>query len=375
MAKSARRSAKGKSPAISPVSRSGASTPSSQSGPIPPFTYAPSSLSPIIPLLSPNEVYLIHIDTTDPELKKTTFITPLVMNMFIIAFLAFRIYSVRSTYPALIATVLGFESSMNVDVASITWTEMATLILRRALPIIFDYFLFMTFLPWPIRFYRGPGQLRRKIGYQNNEIIVRRSQPSLSQTLERNRWITEDEGMRDKIVAAVTPDRLRKTGYLLNDQYWDLDYAVMIKAHELLDNTTGSKDSKSIPLSEFRTAVLVNTDTDGWLIWHVGDEDTEEGRVRTKQRDQILAFKEKLSDMGHEALFFRWVELIQYESTQTGGFTAERQQSAMIQAKAMFEAAGVDFTQFWQEVGGMEGFGPLDGEGEVEKWQGEDQLD
>ncbi|KAL2829667.1 hypothetical protein BDW59DRAFT_158845 [Aspergillus cavernicola] len=362
MAKSARRSAKGKSPAISPVS-SGASTPSSQSGPLPPFTLAPDSLTPILSILSPSEVYLIHIDTSAPDLKKQTFTVPLLTNILIAALLALRIYTVRNTYPALLATVLGLNSSMTVDTTSLSFAEIATLILRRALPIMLDYFLFMTFVPWPTRFYRGPAQWRRKVGFQDNEIIVRRSQPRLSQTLERNRWVREDEGMRDKIVAAVTPDRLRKTGYLLIDTDWDLDYAAMIKAHELVDDT-----NKGLSLDEFRTAVLVNTDTDGWIIWHVGDENTEEGRVRSKQRDQILAFKDKLSDMGHEALFFRWVELIQYESTRPGGFTAERQASAMVQAKQMFDDAGVDFTNFWQEVGGMEGFGGDD-------WEGQDELD
>jgi hypothetical protein len=147
----------------------------------------------------------------------------------------------------------------------------------------------------------------------------------------------------------------------------------MIKAHALVTPPSQKDSTPALPLDEFRTAVLVNTDTDGWLIWRVGDEDTPEGRTRTKQRDQIIAFKDKLSDMGHEDLFFRWVELIQYESTRPGGFTAERQQAAMVQAKALFEEAGVDFATFWAEVGGMEGFGDTEGEGEAD-W-GVDQLD
>jgi hypothetical protein len=102
--------------------------------------------------------------------------------------------------------------------------------------------------------------------------------------------------------------------------------------------------------------VLVNTDADGWLIWRVEDEDTAEARTRSAQSDQILAFKDKLTAMGKEDLFFRWVELIQYESTQPGGFTPERQRSAMLQAKELFEKENVDFARFWQEVGGMEGF-------------------
>ncbi|BCS22448.1 uncharacterized protein APUU_30673S [Aspergillus puulaauensis] len=381
MAKSARRSGKGKAPAASPVSASGASTPTSQSGPLPPFTQAPECLTPFLKLLSPEEVYLIHIDRSDVDLKKQTFIIPAVTNVLIIALIALRVYMGRTMYPALFATVVGLASPVN-DTASLNWTELASVIFRRALPVLFDYLLVVTFLPWPIRFFAGPIEWRRRIGFRSQEIIVRRSQPTVSQNLERNRWVREDEEMRDKIVAAVTPDRLLKTGYLLVDADWGLDYPAMIKAHELVGASSstpkGSGASSHLPLDEFRTAVLVNTDNDGWIIWHVGDENTEEGRTRSKQRDQILDFKEKLTEMGHEALFFRWVELIQYESTQPGGFTAERQASAMVQAKQLFEEAGVDFNGFWQEVGGMEGFGDdvdaeVDAEVDVDKFA--EQLD
>ncbi|KAL4868886.1 hypothetical protein BDV12DRAFT_208945 [Aspergillus spectabilis] len=367
MTKSARRSAKGKAPATSPLSSSGSSTPGFQSGPLPPFTLAPVSLKPFLSLLSPQEVYLVHIDSSALDLKKQTFIVPAITNVLILTIIALRIYMGRTMYPELLATVIGLNP-ISLDTSSLSWPELASLILRRALPVLFDYLLVVTFIPWLIRFYTGSLEWRRRIGFRDQEIIVRRSQTTLSGTLERNLWIRENDEMRDKIVAAVTPDRLRKTGYLLIDADWDLDYPAMIEAHSLIDTPTAP-----LLLDEFRTAVLVNTDTDGWIIWHVDDENTEEGRTRTKQRDQILAFKEKLSEMGQEDLFFRWVELIQYESTQPGGFTAERQQSAMVEAKQLFEDAGVDFTKFWQEVGGMEGFGEVDAEGE--DITGFDELD
>ncbi|KAL4969543.1 uncharacterized protein BDV14DRAFT_164749 [Aspergillus stella-maris] len=353
MAKSARRSVKGKGP--------GASIPGSQSGPLPPFVVAPERLTPFLKLLSPKEVYLLHVDISAIELKRSSFIVPAVTNILIIALIAVRAYMGRNLYPDLLATVLGLESSISIDTSLLSWIELASHVLRHALPVLFDYFIVITFISWPINFFKGPVQWRRHVGFQNSEIIVRRSQSVLSDTLVRNRWVRDNEEMRDKIVAAVTPDRLAKTGYLLVDADWDLDYPAMIKAHEL-----ANAENTSLPLDEFRTAVLVNTDTDGWIIWHVGDENTEEGRTRTKQRDQILAFKEKLSEMGQEELFFRWVELIQYESTQPGGFTPDRQASAMVQAKQLFEDAGVDFTKFWQEVGGMEGFGDMDGEASME---------
>ncbi|KAF7596459.1 hypothetical protein BBP40_001766 [Aspergillus hancockii] len=354
MAKSARRAGKAKaSTTPSASSSSGASTPSSQSGPLPPFIKAPASLQPFLEPLSPNEVYLVHIDTSTKDLKKQSFLTPAVLNTVVAALLVFRAYTVRTIYPAMLAPLIGLTSSIAVDTSTMSWGEMASVILRRTGNIMIDYFLVTVFLSWPISFVKGPVKWRSKIGFRDREIIVRRSQPNLSQGLDRNRWIRENEEMRDKIVAAVTPDRIKKTGYLLVDADWNLDYGAMIRAHGLVDN---SKKDDGLPLEEFRTAVLVNTEADGWLIWHVEDEDTPEGRERSTQRDQILAFKDKLTAMGKEELFFRWVELIQYESTQPGGFTPERQQSAMVQAKKLFEDEGVDFTRFWQEVGGLEGF-------------------
>lgn len=353
MTKSARRSGKGKASASRSASSSGSSTPSSQAGPLPPFSKAPAALRPFLEPLSPQEVYLIHIDTSPPDLKKQTFIVPAIINVVIVAIFALRIYMVRNPSPAMIATVIGLTSSAAVDTSRLSSAETSSLIIRRTFSLMIDYFLITVFLSWPIRFIRGPVQWRRRIGFQGREIIVRRSQRTLSQTLERNRWIRDNDEARDKIVAAITPDRIRKTGYLLVDADWDLDYDAMIKAHEMVD--PARKDDR-VALSEFRTAVLVNTDADGWLIWRVEDEDTAEARKRSAQSDQILAFKDKLTAMGKEDLFFRWVELIQYESTQPGGFTPERQRSAMLQAKELFERENVDFARFWQEVGGMEGF-------------------
>ncbi|CAG7918083.1 unnamed protein product [Penicillium olsonii] len=346
MAKSSRRSGRGKTPS------SGASTPTSASaGPIPPFIKVPAVLKSFVEPLSPKEVYLVHIDITAEEQKRQTFTVPLLVNIIVGAIIAWRVYTGISTYPALVATLIGLQSSMTVDTAAIPWTEGATIVAMRTGTLALDYLLVTVFLSWPINFIRGPVRWRRAVGFREREVIVRRSHRSWSKKLERNKWIRDDEARRDKIVAAVTPERVGKTGYLLMDEDWNLDYAAMIRAHALVDRTT---KGDGVQLDEFRTAVLVNTDADGWLIWRVGDENTPAGQQRSAQRDQIIAFKEKLTEMGKEDLFLRWVELIQWESSQPGGFTPERQRSAMLQAKQMFEDENVDFSRFWDEMGGME---------------------
>lgn len=240
---------------------------------------------------------------------------------------------------------------MSIDTSAISWEEIGGHIFRRAGTFIVDYIILSLFLAWPIRFVRGPVRWRYVVGFREREVIVRRSQKSWSEKLKPNKWIYEDEETVQKIVVpAVTPEKIQKSGLLLVDAHWDLDYEGMIRAHGLVDKT---RKGEGVPLDEFRTAVLVHTEDDGWLIWRVADEETDEERKR--QRDKIVLFKDKLTLMGKESLFFRWVELIQYESTQPGGFTPERQRSAMVQAKQMFENEGIDFSQFWREVGGMEG--------------------
>lgn len=76
-----------------------------------------------------------------------------------------------------------------------------------------------------------------------------------------------------------------------------------------------------------------------------------------------MAFKDRLTAIGKENLFFRWIELIQYESSQPGGFTPERQQDAVVKAKELFERQGVDFEQFIKDIGGLDGIPGLENSG------------
>ncbi|OKL60393.1 hypothetical protein UA08_04037 [Talaromyces atroroseus] len=340
MAKAANRSGKGKQ-------KSAAKPPT-------PFVKAPSTLQSFLESLDPNEVYLIHIDKETPDLKKQLFLLPILLNTAIALGIAYRVYHASYVYPEIIAIALGLKEPA-VQLTSFPLPTATSMVLRRTLMFAFDYFLVTFFAGWPIRFILGPIYWRRKVGFRPREVVVRQSRTFWSSNLERNRWIYEDEKVIGEVITpAIAPQRVMKSGYLLIDANWDLDYKTMVRAHGLVDLTS---KGRGVQLDEFRTAVLVNTDEDGWLIWRVADEGTKE---RGQQRDQLLAFQEKLASMGKEDLFFRWVELVQYESTQAGGFTPERQRRAMLQAKEMFEAEGVNFSQFWQAVGGMQGNIDLD---------------
>src|SRR5947207_4090239 len=107
----------------------------------------------------------------------------------------------------------------------------------------------------------------------------------------------------------------------------------MGRAHEL-----GDKGEIKLGTLHGTVFVWVGGDEDGrWCVWDVEgkkDEDmqtegTEEGRRK------IFEFRDRLTAMGKEDLFFKWVELVQEETSKPGGFTKERQFEEGLKVKAL----------------------------------------
>lgn len=137
----------------------------------------------------------------------------------------------------------------------------------------------------------------------------------------------------------------QKTGYLLMNNNWDLDWQLMVKAHKMVDK-------KEAALDVFRNAVLVYHQDYGWLSYdlNLGVSTEEE-----KKRRQVFAFRDALSSMGKEDLFYRWVEIVQFEATQPGGFGPEKQEAAAKKIRELFEGQGVDFDKLWKDTIGEDG--------------------
>ena len=259
-----------------------------------------------------------------------------------------------------------------------------------------DFALFRGVGGWPWEFLFGvkedggsSAMWRWNVRFREREIVVRRSrrwdQALLSpQTgtvggegeLERGmrEWASDGEKverdqdniMRDRIMPAISPTWVKtKTGYLMMDKSWDLDFGGMITAHELIatssnsppaENKLASKAEPPFTFDTFRTQVLIYEDGKGWLIWPVWKLEEREGGKQNSQRQKIVQMKENLTAIGKENLFFRWVEMVQFESSAEGGFTVERQQHAVKKARELFESQGVDFEEFWAAIdGGVEG--------------------
>ena len=273
------------------------------------------------------------------------------MNVVIVLLLLWRAQTALPTYVALILATLGLESSARVEVDKTNWGSLFSIATSRAVMFLMDWSLAKFIVPWPMDFFLGspasPVSWRRAVGFQDQEIIVRRSR-KWDKELPKD-WLAENSDgtvYQERIMPAIDREWVKaKTGYLMMNKSWDLDFAAMTLAHELMSQ-------KSVNLSDFQKTVIVYSSDHGWLIWPVWklDEGSHE-----ENRNKIVLFKDRLTAMGKENLFFRWIEVIQYESSQPGGFTAERQEEAMRKARDLFEAQGVDFDQFWKDVGGVQG--------------------
>ena len=206
---------------------------------------------------------------------------------------------------------------------------------------------------------------RWKVGFKEKEVTVRRSRrwdrallaedgDGMKEWASNGDKVDKDEAgiIKDRLMPAITPAWVKgKTGYLMMDKSWDLDFGSMITAHNLIDEL-----GLEVSFETFRTQVLIYEHGKGWLVWPVWQLEKQQGGRQELQRQKIVQMKDRLTTMGKENLFFRWVEMIQFESSAEGGFTLERQQHAVRKAKELFEAQGIDFEQFWKKVdGGMEG--------------------
>jgi hypothetical protein len=315
-----------------------------------PFSLPSPSLLPLLSQLSEKHIYIPSLDASPRPFKRKIFLVPVLTNLAIIALLAWRIYTILPHYISLASSFSSISSSLTLS-----------LILRRFLSFSLDYLLYALLLPWPREFFLGtksgsPVLWRSAIGLRDIEIVIRRSRawdvevlvPGIDvvepDSAPRRRF--EEEVQKATSVAAMH----EKTGYMLLNSAWDLDWRAMVVAQQMVD-------AGDAALADFRTKALVHSRAFGWVLW---DEGAAGGGREEEGRRRIVQFKDVLTSMGKEGLFFRWIELVQFESAKEGGFTPERQVKTMRRVKEMFEGEGVDFEKFWESVGGMEGMPGLD---------------
>jgi hypothetical protein len=329
-----------------------------------PFEPAPSNLAPLLDNFDKSSVYITHVDTHPAWFKKRVFSVPLGLNVSIALLILWRIYTAGPWYWTLIMSVLGNENETTIHWVESPWSKLLKSVAWRGAVFLFDWLVITVVGPWPWTFFfESPGNpvsWRLSVGFRDKEIYVRESRGWGTKDL-----LGEAEGssgkagadspfFKTRILPAVNRQRLtEKTGYLLMDKDFDLIFGAMVDATRLVDKKTVSVD-------DFQTSVFVwvgKEDQGQWAVWQCGklDEGSE-----TEAREKIILFKDRLTAMGKESLFFKWIELVQYESSAPGEFTYERQAATAEKAKQMFENGGVDFDAFIKDIGGLQGMPGMD---------------
>ncbi|KAG9250608.1 uncharacterized protein F5Z01DRAFT_665973 [Emericellopsis atlantica] len=315
-----------------------------------PFKKPSEVLQPFIDTLSPKHVYITHIDNHPADFKRKIFVVPVLMNIAIVGLFCLRVWWIVPYYIQLLANGLGQVNEATIKVEEASWAELAWEIGGRALNFFFDFILVVFVWPWPLEFAAGwkhgnPCQWRWVVGFRQQEIYVRRSREW--DTALGNIFVDKDSMkiLTHYIADATNPMRQeQKTGYLLMNGQWDLDWAGMVTAHTLVDK-------KEIAIQAFNTIVLLHTEEHGWLQYDVKKQAStaEDGKRR-----QLFAFRDALTRLGKEDLFYRWVELVQYEADAPGGFTKEKQDKAANKIRELFDKEGVDFDQLWRDTVGAD---------------------
>lgn len=325
----------------------------------PPFSPAPANLSAFTSHLDKESVYITHIDRHPAAFKKQIFAVPVLLNFGILMGLVWRIYYVLPWYVSLLATFSQGPTIMEQSFNS----QVILAILRRLITFVIDYVLITIVAPWPYSFFlESPGNpvsWRLRTGFRHSEVVVRVSRKWGSEDLMGgNKKGGESPFFKTRLMPALMPPKMQKTGYLLMDKDWDLDFGLMVTATQLLDKSA----LKEYQLDRRVFAWYGSEETGQWTMWDekafaeqaVEQVEEMEENSNTEHREKIFKMQAKMQQMGKEDLFYKWVELIQYESTRPGGFTQERQLEAGAKVQALFEEHGVDLEDFEKAVGGLQ---------------------
>ncbi|KAH4230444.1 hypothetical protein HBI75_036210 [Parastagonospora nodorum] len=326
-----------------------------------PFTPAPAELSSLLSTFSRDTVYITHIDTHPAWFKKRIFSVPVILNLAITLILALRAYYILPYYARIILSVMGNLNETTIYWTQETWGSMAWKVFKRMLSFMLDFLLFRIVGPWPWSFFLelpgNPVWWRWKVGFRDQEVVIRQSRGWGGQDLlgleegSSGKAGEDSPFFKTRILPALDEARLReKTGYLLMDADFDLDFYGMIAATQLVDRKTVTMDKLRKAVFVYVGDLKAEVENGQWAMWDCSEAEGEESE--TEARNKLMAFKDKLTAMGKESLFFKWVELVQFESNAPGGFTQEKQAETAEKTKKMFEAEGVDWEAFSTFIGG-----------------------
>jgi hypothetical protein len=330
---------------------------SSQNTPPKPFVLPSKALDPFLSSLDKNHVYITSLDSHPKDFKKKIFLVPVLMNILIMVAIFYRGMVIGPYYMKICFSLMGKKNETTMNTRRMGTDELSKELLRRTGTFMIDLLIYSFVWPWPKAFFLGqkmgnPVAWRTIVGFRDQEIVVRRSRKWFIPGTD----VLEEGKERDLLfgVVGMATEPMwmsEKTGYLMLNKEWDLDWKLVIAATKLVDK-------KTMSIEDFKTTILVHNEEYGWLA--IESAEAGGSLKEDEGRRKIVAFKDKLTAMGKEDLFFRWIETVQFESSRPGEFTKERQEETVVKARELFEANKVDFDRFWEEVGGMSGMPGMD---------------
>lgn len=126
-----------------PPAKPTASNASSTSPMDPPFKPAPAELSTFLDTLtSKSHIYILHLDMHPRAFKRRIFAVPLLLNIFILVILVFRLQRALPTYFFLLLSVLGYDSPANIDKENTNQLALLGISGERTLMFAGDFLLF-----------------------------------------------------------------------------------------------------------------------------------------------------------------------------------------------------------------------------------------
>lgn len=327
------------------------SLPSNPQNQIPtPFTKAPAVLEPLLDQFDQSKVYIVHIDRHPPDYKKTIFTIPVLLNSAIAVLLAWRAWTAAPTYLAILQTFMGYESPETVDVDHTTRSEQFWILGKRVLMFLLDFLLVRFLGVWPLTFFfeqpANPVTWRWRLGIKKEEVIVRVSRHwGTADLMEGVKQGEENAFFKTRILPSIDKVYMRKTGYLMMSGSWDLDFESMLDAHTLVEQY-GKMQYRDLD----HLVIAHMEGIHGWVVWR-WEAETD---VIEHRRKKVVQFKNSLTKMGKESLFWKWTEIVEDERDRDGGFSVEGQKKVAKRVQEEFAKEGVDFDGVVASIGGLE---------------------
>ncbi|KAK5088871.1 hypothetical protein LTR05_003093 [Lithohypha guttulata] len=351
------------------TSNTAATIPSTSTPSLPaPFIPAPVALLALTNTLPRNHVFLVHPESSLPGLRKRLFLVPVLLNIVIVAGLCWRLYYAVPVYLEQISTILGYQTPYSVKPKALSWSVLFEIVAYRTFYLTIDYALFGLLGRWPWEFLFGDRYGRHtsafhwkwSVGFnREKEPIVRRARrwdASIYQSeIERkHQGKPEKEWTKEEELAVYTKcsDALRqfvtmKNALSLLDKDWDLDYRAMVDTAELID-------AAKLTWPDLDHVVLVPWQGK-WYSWYPHGVSTaiSSGQPAKKQDEKLEEFKKALIELKCEDIFYRWIEIVQFETSQPAGLTPNKKMEMEQELKNMLEARNKDFASFLQVIGGL----------------------